>query len=159
MGCWPTAARCGPSCIAYLMWRKLCRRRYILWTMAGLHASRGLAKNRCANFRSTIVDEMTVRAAFCYRVITTFYSFRKIRAKRWATHNIGNTRSTRINLSESLWKLELKLFTTCAGKLDRLLSLGPLYFAIQDLQARFGPGLFDISLHTWLHCVSTFLGS
>jgi hypothetical protein len=26
-------------------------------------------------------------------------------------------------------KLKLKLFTTCAGKLDRLLSLGPLYFA------------------------------
>jgi hypothetical protein len=26
-----------------------------------------------------------------------------------------------------------KLFTTCAGKLDRLLSLGPLYQAIQDL--------------------------
>jgi hypothetical protein len=33
-------------------------------------------------------------------------------------------------------KLEIgnwKLFTTCAGKLDRLLSLGPLYFAIHDL--------------------------
>jgi hypothetical protein len=30
-------------------------------------------------------------------------------------------------------KLKLKLFTTCAGKLDRLLSLGPLHFAIQDL--------------------------
>jgi hypothetical protein len=32
-------------------------------------------------------------------------------------------------------KLKLKLFTTCAGKLARLLSLGPLYFAIQDLLA------------------------
>jgi hypothetical protein len=31
--------------------------------------------------------------------------------------------------------LKLKLFTTCAGKLDRLLSLGPLYFAFQDLLA------------------------
>jgi hypothetical protein len=29
--------------------------------------------------------------------------------------------------------LKLKLFTTCAGKLDRLLSLGPLYKAIHDL--------------------------
>lgn len=81
------------------------------------------------------MDEMTVRTAVCHRVITVFYSFRKIRAKGLATHNIGNTRSTRMNLSESLLKLELKLFTTCAGKLDRLLSLGPLYFAIQDLLA------------------------
>jgi hypothetical protein len=32
-------------------------------------------------------------------------------------------------------KLKLKLFTTCASKLDRLLSLGPLYFAIHDLLA------------------------
>jgi hypothetical protein len=30
---------------------------------------------------------------------------------------------------------KLKLFTTCAGKLDRVLSLGPLYQAIHDLQA------------------------
>jgi hypothetical protein len=30
---------------------------------------------------------------------------------------------------------QLKLFTTCAGKQDRLMSLGPLYFAIQDLLA------------------------
>jgi hypothetical protein len=29
--------------------------------------------------------------------------------------------------------MTLKLFTTCAGKLDRLLSLGPLYFAFQAL--------------------------
>jgi hypothetical protein len=32
-------------------------------------------------------------------------------------------------------KLKLKLFTTCAGKLDRQLSLGPLYFAMHDLLA------------------------
>jgi hypothetical protein len=30
---------------------------------------------------------------------------------------------------------QLKLFTTCAGKQDRLLTLGPLYFAFQDLLA------------------------
>jgi hypothetical protein len=52
-----------------------------------------------------------------------------------------------------------KLFTTCAGKLDRLLSLGPLYFAIHDLLASWA----RVSLtrytyrHTYLQCVSTFL--
>jgi hypothetical protein len=39
------------------------------------------------------------------------------------------------NLEHKKVKLKSKLFTTCAGKLDRLLSLGPLYFAIQDLLA------------------------
>jgi hypothetical protein len=29
--------------------------------------------------------------------------------------------------------LKLTLFTTCAGKLDRMLSLGPLHQAIHDL--------------------------
>jgi hypothetical protein len=32
-------------------------------------------------------------------------------------------------------KLKLKLFTTCAGKQERLMSLGPLYFAFHDLLA------------------------
>jgi hypothetical protein len=58
-------------------------------------------------------------------------------------------------------KLKLKLFTTCAGKLDRLLSLGPLYFAIQDLLASWArvSSTRYTYRHTNLHCVSTFLGS
>jgi hypothetical protein len=35
-------------------------------------------------------------------------------------------------------EMKLKLSITCADKLDRLLSLGPLYFAIQDLLASLG---------------------
>jgi hypothetical protein len=36
-------------------------------------------------------------------------------------------------------KLKLKLFTTCAGKQDRLMSLGPFYFAIYDLSTSWAP--------------------
>jgi hypothetical protein len=60
------------------------------------------------------------------------------------------------------WKLKLKLFTTRPGKLDRLLSHGPLYFAIHDLLAswaRVSPTTYISYRHTYLQCVSTFLGS
>jgi hypothetical protein len=58
-------------------------------------------------------------------------------------------------------KLKLKLFTTCAGKLDRLLSLGPLYFAIHDLLASWArvSSTRYTYRYTYLQCVSTFLGS
>jgi hypothetical protein len=54
-----------------------------------------------------------------------------------------------------------KLFTTCAGKLDRLLSHGPLYFAIQDLLASWArvSSTRYTYRHTYMQCVSTFLGS
>jgi hypothetical protein len=53
-----------------------------------------------------------------------------------------------------------KLFTTCGGKLDRLLSLGPLYFAIQDLLASWArvSSTNYTYRHTYPQCVSTFLG-
>jgi hypothetical protein len=53
------------------------------------------------------------------------------------------------------------LFTTCAGKLDRQLSLGPLYFAIHDLLAswaRVSSTRYTFR-HTYMQCVSTFLGN
>jgi hypothetical protein len=51
--------------------------------------------------------------------------------------NKGTTcTATSCSLVSSFQKMKLKLFTTCTGKLDRLLSLGPLYFAMQhDLLA------------------------
>jgi hypothetical protein len=54
-----------------------------------------------------------------------------------------------------------RLFTTCASKMDRLLSLGPLYFAIQELLASWArvSSTKYTYRHTYLQCVSTFLGS
>jgi hypothetical protein len=67
----------------------------------------------------------------------------------------------------SMWEMtieieiELKLLTTCAGKLDRLMSLGPLYFAIRDVLARWArvSSTGYTYRHTLFHCASTFLGS
>jgi hypothetical protein len=75
--------------------------------------------------------------------------------------NHANALFRRRDLKGSL-KLKLKLFTTCAGKLDRLLSHGPLYFATHDLLAswsRVSPTRYMSYRYAYLQCVSTFLGS